>query len=330
MRWRWVGIDEAGYGPNLGPLVMTAVVAETIIPIEECSAAWKRPDLWQHLAATVDRAGGCPNRLWIDDSKAIFRAGKGRDRLEAACLAAIMAFGASRPRSLRDLLERTAIHRVEEAELSPWFDARTLDCQSLKALSAELETILALRPLEPADSTWRIRNIHVAVVGPSRFNYGLGQTGSKAEVHFAAFADLMRLIWEAGPANMPTFVTGDKHGGRHYYYERLGLCFPGLWIERGAEGAESSHYVVRDHDRRLHLHLRPRADQADGLVALASIVSKTVRELWMDGFNDYWCERIPGLRRCAGYPLDARRFRDDIEARARTEGHNPDRWWRAK
>ena len=24
---RWVGIDEAGYGPNLGPLVMTAVIA---------------------------------------------------------------------------------------------------------------------------------------------------------------------------------------------------------------------------------------------------------------------------------------------------------------
>ena len=24
---RWVGIDEAGYGPNLGPMVMTAVIA---------------------------------------------------------------------------------------------------------------------------------------------------------------------------------------------------------------------------------------------------------------------------------------------------------------
>ena len=39
----------------------------------------------------------------------------------------------------------------------------------------------------------------------------------------------------------------------------------------------------------------PRADQGDGLVALASIVSKTVRELWMDVFNAYWCRRIPGL-----------------------------------
>ena len=49
----------------------------------------------------------------------------------------------------------------------------------------------------------------------------------------------------------------------------------------------------------------PRADQCDGLVALASIVSKTVRELWMDVFNEYWRGRIPGLRPTAGYPSDA-------------------------
>jgi hypothetical protein len=172
--------------------------------------------------------------------------------------------------------------------------------------------------------------IHVTVVGPARFNGGLGETNSKADVHFAAFADLMRTIWEAMSDDDSTSVTGDKHGGRHYYFERLGLCFPGLWIERGAEGAESSQYIVRDRDRRLELQLRPRADRADGLVALASIVSKTVRELWMDGFNDFWCERIPGLRRSAGYPNDARRFRDDIEAVASVEGHHPSCWWRAK
>ncbi len=61
----------------------------------------------------------------------------------------------------------------------------------------------------------------------------------------------------------------------------------------------------------------PRADAGDGLVALASIVSKTVRELWMDIFNAYWQARVPGLRPTAGYHVDAIRFRRDIEAAAR-------------
>ena len=73
----------------------------------------------------------------------------------------------------------------------------------------------------------------------------------------------------------------------------------------------------------------PRADQGDGLVALASIVSKTVRELWMDEFNAYWLRRIPDLRPTAGYPSDAVRFRQAIEDVALAERHDPAHWWRS-
>src|SRR4051794_12604170 len=93
---RWVGIDEAGYGPNLGPLVMTAVVAEGV---DE-----RAPDLWSDLAATVARAGDPSDRLWVDDSKAILKAPSGRARLEATCLAVLAAAGAAAPRNLADLL----------------------------------------------------------------------------------------------------------------------------------------------------------------------------------------------------------------------------------
>ena len=58
---RWVGIDEAGYGPNLGPLVMTAVVAE--------GPRDREPDVWGDLPSSASRAGGPPDRLWVDDSK---------------------------------------------------------------------------------------------------------------------------------------------------------------------------------------------------------------------------------------------------------------------
>ena len=46
-----VGIDEAGYGPNLGPFVMTAVLLR--VPDEREDADW-----WHELSSTVRRAGG--------------------------------------------------------------------------------------------------------------------------------------------------------------------------------------------------------------------------------------------------------------------------------
>ena len=111
---RWVGIDEAGYGPNLGPLVMTAVIAEG--PDD------RAPDLWGDLAATVARAGDTSERLWVDDSKAILHAGKGRDRLEAACLMAVAAAGGAIPNSLGGLLAALDAGTLAEAELSHWLD----------------------------------------------------------------------------------------------------------------------------------------------------------------------------------------------------------------
>ncbi|MGC8644023.1 MAG: hypothetical protein ACP5XB_29540, partial [Isosphaeraceae bacterium] len=66
------------------------------------------------------------------------------------------------------------------------------------------------------------------------------------------------------------------------------------------------------------------------LVALASIVSKTLREVWMDAFNAFWTSRLPGLKSTAGYPVDAARFRLAIEPLARDQDLHPDLWWRKK
>ena len=63
---------------------------------------------------------------------------------------------------------------------------------------------------------------------------------------------------------------------------------------------------------------------------VASIVSKTIRELWMDVFNGYWCGRVAGLRPCAGYPNDSKRFRAAIETTATEERCDPALWWREK
>lgn len=330
---RWIGIDEAGYGPNLGPLVMTAVSAEAIGAHEGAAGSDTpaRLDLWTDLARGVDRAGGDPDRLWIDDSKAILRGPRGRERLELACLALLDAAGHDLPGTLSALLATLQAGPLEEAELSPWFEDSRCSSRWPWTCSPELvRELLARRPLQAAGESWRVAEIVSVVVGPARFNAEIAATGSKADVHFAAFARLLRRAWDRADDGVPTFVTGDKHGGRHYYMGPLGRAFEDAWIDRGPERPELSRYTIRDARRRVELTLMPRADRDDSLVALASIVSKAVRELWMDGFNDFWRTRIPGLRPTAGYPVDARRFRDAIQAVAVAAGLPSDLWWRIK
>ncbi len=319
MPTRWVGIDEAGYGPNLGPLVMTAVVAE--------SPDDRPPDLWADLPATICRAGGSDARLWIDDSKAIYRAGQGRDRLEAACLAALAAVSRI-PTTFGELLKALGAGTLDDAELSPWLDLETDPIVPAEPSRERCARGRALGAFEGA--AWRIVAVRSVVVGPKQFNLGLDQHGSKARVHFSAFARLLATIWNDSADGLVTHVRGDKHGGRHFYYEPLLNTFPDAWIDRGVEGPALSRYTLRQSPRRLELSFLPRADANDGLVALASIVSKAVRELWMDSFNAHWIARIPGLRPTAGYPGDAARFRQAIEPLCLERGLDPALWWRVK
>src|SRR5262245_35179074 len=156
---RWVGIDEAGYGPNLGPLVMTAVVAE--------GSDERPPDVWADLPSAVARAGGDPEHLWIDDSKAIYKAGKGRDRLDAACLAALAASGRDVPLTFSGLLAAVQAGTLADVEIALWLDADDADWPAPQSRALH-ERYQALGPFR--DAPWRLVSIHSIVVGPARFN----------------------------------------------------------------------------------------------------------------------------------------------------------------
>ena len=316
---RWVGIDEAGYGPNLGPLVMTAVVAE--------GSDDRPPDVWGDLAGSVSRAGDSSARLWVDDSKQVYKAGKGRDRLDASTLATLAATGRAVPESFGGLVEALGSGSLDEIELSGWLDSGDPRYPGLRSRSMA-DRARARRPFEGAP--WRLVDVRAVVVGPRRFNAGLEATGSKALVHFDAFARLLGYLWQSTPEGQDLSIRSDKHGGRHFYGDLLATTFPEARVDRGPEGPSLSHYRVVAPARRLALSLVPRADADDGLVALASIVSKAVREGWMDAFNAHWLARVPGLRPTAGYPVDAARFRLAIEPLCRARGLATEDWWRSR
>ena len=331
---RWVGIDEAGYGPNLGPLVMTAVIIEAD-PVPdglETPALDPPARFWDDLGETVCRAGRRDGRLWVDDSKAIFKRGKGRDRLVASCLAVLDAAGHQPPEHLEALIEALCgTGTPDPAELARWISSNGegpawFGSEALERNAPRLRR----KPFAPPSGRWRISHVRSVIVGPERFNEGLARFGSKAGVHFEAFQRLLREVWELAADGLPTQVRGDKHGGRHYYGEPLRAAFPDARIESGPEGPALSKYRLEAPGRRMSLRLTPRADAQDGLVALASIVSKTAREAWMDVFNAFWAGHVPGLKPTAGYPVDAARFRRVIEPASQALGLEPRLWWRER
>ena len=92
-----IGMDEAGYAPNLGPLVLTATVWE--VP-----GSPKKTDFWSTFAeiAASDVTEEC-GRLHVGDSKAVYSTSIGLGPLERSTLAALGV--ASRlPSGLHDLL----------------------------------------------------------------------------------------------------------------------------------------------------------------------------------------------------------------------------------
>src|SRR5262245_52389533 len=189
---------------------MTAVVAEAAESRPAAPGSGRDLELWRDLARTVDRAGGDPDRLWVDDSKAILRGGKGRDRLEAACLAAVHAAGKVLPGSLAELLEMIGEGPPTDAELSPWFEGDNAAGRwPWTASRRAVEGLLAREPLAHPAGEWRLAAIHAVVVGPSRFNAELAALGSKSQVHFWAFARLLRRAWDRAADGVVTAVTSD-------------------------------------------------------------------------------------------------------------------------
>jgi len=290
-----IGTDEAGYGPNLGPLT----VAATAWRVDAAPAAAGRV-----LAAAVG-AGVRPDArgvLW-DDSKRVHR-DTGPAAVEPGALVAVALAAGRCPRSWVELA--AAVDGLDPAapgELAALDLPRASDAPAVAAAAERTRRGLAAHGVELA--AVRCRAIH-----PAEFNRRLAGGGNKADLLSATTLDLAAGL-AAGSGGRPTLVWCDRHGGRKRYAGVVARHFESPIVRVVAETAELSAYELDGRDCRLEFAV---GGESRLPVAVASMVAKYVRELAMLAFNDGWCRRVPGLRPTAGYPLDARRWRREVEA----------------
>jgi hypothetical protein len=311
-----VGIDEAGYGPNFGPLVMTAVACRV-------SDTHAEADLWQVFESAVCRQSDAHDpRFVVADSKLVYSPSRGLAHLERTVHAAM---GCEAGLAVSDFIELVCPECHPEVRSEVWYEGITGLPVEANADYCQRDGDVLATLCKSLNIVWGpIRSV---VVCPAAFNDLLERWDSKGAVLALSLARLLRAL-PCDDASVAVFV--DKHGGRNNYATQLQPAFDGGLVFAVMESSERSMYQVLNGQRRFEITFQPRAEENHFCVALASMVSKYLREVLMLEFNRFWQKHLPGLKPTAGYPNDSKRFWKEIRPVARKLGIAKDALWRRK
>jgi len=313
-----VGIDEAGYGPNLGPLVQAAVSFR--LPDEDHAG-------WRALKTVVRRCRDeADGRVLVDDSKAVYSR-HGLAALERSVLASLLLSASTVGDVLRcGTLACVGIRGILENE--GWYDPE--ESTPVAATSEEVQAAFTAFH-EGLTNGVGVGRPDAIIVPTPQFNRVCDEYGSKAVVLSRGLVELITAAIRGIPRDgEPVVFLCDKHGGRNYYAAMLQEAFPKGWIVPERESADESRYRVELLECPVTVIFRPRSDAESIAVALASMLCKYLREICMRQFNRFWAAHVPGIRPTAGYPGDALRFFDEIRPAMAKLGLADDQVWRKK
>ncbi|MCE2967563.1 MAG: hypothetical protein ACK5WB_03645 [Phycisphaerales bacterium] len=319
-----VGMDEAGFGPMIGPLT----VGMAAFRVHDWSPDSPAPDFWSLLAPAVTRSPSDARKIPIEDSKRLKLPNDSKrhplTHLLRGVLSTLSATGLS-PTSDSDLLAALGC----AIEPHPWYEgepvALPVDLDRLK-----IDANLLARAM--ADARVELLELSVFVVGETRFNQVVRDEGSKARATALGLSSHMSTVWsrwaDMTTPGHETRVILDRQGGRTDYANYLANLIPQshastLTVNVDHESPQRARYTLRgttpdSEARALVALVQPEAESSYLPVALASMAAKVVRELLMARMNRYWIARasLAGLsvKPTAGYVQDARRWLDDLKS----------------
>ncbi len=330
------GIDEAGLGPNIGPLVTACAALR--VPED-----WQPDTPWEQLRdACCRQPGKGEERPAVADSKALYSRG-GADALGRTLAAFIDALpeknaevilSAAFPGAPENAADEGAAHSASHLPSQPASHSAPHPCYGEFLERREFFPAPAARDGAAWAAAFRSAGAAAARLEAgvlfenalnSRFAAGLNKNRALLMETGARLAGLAA----AFPEDRILAVV-DKQGGRNDYLAFLTGLFPGAWVETAAAGAAESVYRVRRAGGGVEVRFVAKGDRDSFATALASMAAKYLRERAMAALNAWFGARVPDLRGTAGYPEDAKRWRADVLRAGAAAALEADRVWRVK
>jgi hypothetical protein len=304
----YAGIDEAGYGPLLGPLV----IARSIFILDRHEPTLEPPSLWSLLSSTVcKKPSDKKGRLAINDSKKLYKPAFSMEHLERGALAFLSTSGIA-PRNLDDLLEELAYDPLSRQINHDWYHSRDGEPRlPLFFSSSQLDVSKGRLQRAMLQKSIYLDDVKAAVVFEDRFNQMVRAMRSKASCAWAFVSGHLEAIWSGYGGHHPLVIV-DRQGGRKSYGELLQSVFVPAQVNILYENIRQSGYRIVQGDRRMDILFQVASEHRHFPVALASMTAKYLRELLLTRFQAYWSARAPEIRPTFGYFGDGRRFLEEI------------------
>jgi ribonuclease HII len=302
----YAGIDEAGYGPMLGPLC----VAGTVFVLADHDPAGGQPELWRLLRTAVCRKpSDRRRRIAVDDSKKLKGANDGPSHPLRHLERAVLAFhphGDTPPETDAQLFAPLGAEVPGHA----WFAGDTALPLAHTPDQLRISRGRVQRAMQRA--AVGCKAMWCRVIDAEELNRSVTDQGTKADVNFDAAVRLIEAAWSRWPDEHPRIII-DRHGGRTRYAEGLQRALAGTTVDVVAETATMSRYTLSRAGSKVTVSFATEADGRFLPVALASMLAKYVRELLMIRFNRFFREQMPDLKPTAGYFTDGRRYLTEIK-----------------